>query len=178
MSNQVILWSMALLPWLTLFLMKRDDIKRFMPVALFGSITSIMIGDIGGTLKLWAFKESAFPLSHIFTYHLGLAPVLTMWLFRFTYERFWRFIAVDTILNLGFALIFAPWLAARGIRESINATSASLFLILTVHGVVLYIYQMWQENALAPAFKNLFSSKIQPTASKSLFKNKRNRNNR
>lgn len=67
MSNQVILWSMALLPWLTLFLMKRDDIKRFMPVALFGSITSIMIGDIGGTLKLWAFKESASPLNHIFT---------------------------------------------------------------------------------------------------------------
>ncbi|NQS76740.1 MAG: hypothetical protein HQP61_09945 [Peptococcaceae bacterium] len=117
-------------------------------------------------------------MSHIFTYHLGLAPVLTMWLFRFTYERFWRFIAVDAILNLGFVLIFAPWLAARGIRENINATSTSLFLTLTVHGVVLYIYQMWQENALAPAVKNIFSGKIQPTASKSLFRNKRNRNNR
>ncbi|MDD4766077.1 MAG: hypothetical protein PHF87_00640 [Desulfotomaculaceae bacterium] len=52
MNNQLILWSMMLLPWLTLFLMKRDDLKRFMPVGLLGAITSMIAAEAGISLKL------------------------------------------------------------------------------------------------------------------------------
>ncbi len=34
MSNQILLWSVLILPWLTLFFMKKEDIKRLMPASL------------------------------------------------------------------------------------------------------------------------------------------------
>lgn len=169
MNNQVILWAMILLPWLTLFFMKKEDIKRYMPVALFSIITSMIIVEVGGTFKLWTLRETISPLRHTFAYHLGLAPVVTIWLFKFTYRKFWRYIVVDAIYNLGFAFIFTPWLAARGIRENIQATSLSLFIIVTMHGILLYVYQLWQEDALVPAVKKLFSTKLQ-AATKPLLK--------
>jgi hypothetical protein len=157
---------MLLLPWLTLFLMKKEDVKRFMPVGIFASITSMIIFEVGGTLNLWAAKETVFPLSHTAPYHLGLVPVVTLWLFKFTFTKFWRYIYVDLIYNIGFVFIMGPWLSARGIRENIGATSLSMFLIVTAHGVLLYIYQMWQEDLLVPAVSKLFSSKLQPAANK------------
>lgn len=166
MNNQIFLWAILILPWLTLYFMKKEEIKRFIPVALFTSITSMIIVEVGASYKLWALKETIFPLTHTFPYHLGLAPVVAMWLFKFTYEKFWRYLSVDAIYNLVFAYVFTPWLAARGIRENIVATSLSLFIIVTLHGLLLYIYQMWQEGALVPAVKKLFSPKFQPAATK------------
>ncbi|MFX4261837.1 hypothetical protein ACOBQJ_06520 [Pelotomaculum propionicicum] len=157
--------------------MKKDEIKRFMPVALFTSITSMIIVEVGATFKLWALHETVSPLSHTFTYHLGLAPVATLWLYKFTFEKFWRYVAVEVLYNLGFVLIFIPWLALRGIRENIGATSLTLFLIVTVHGLLLYVYQMWQEDALVPAVKKLFSPKFQPAAAKPSFKDEDDKNN-
>ena len=178
MNNQFILWSLMLLPWLTLFLMKKNDLKRFMPVALLGAITSIIFMEAGSTLKLWAIRETIFPLSQILPHHLGVAPVVTIWLFKFAYGKFWRYIAVDAVLNLVFAFVFIPWLAARGIWANINGTYLSLYIIVTIDGIYLYIYQMWQENALVPAVKNLFSRKFQPAAPKPIFKDENNKNTR
>jgi hypothetical protein len=149
--------------------MKREEIKLYMPVTLLATVASIIIVDVGGTLKLWVLRETIFPLSHIFPYHLGLLPVVTMWLFKFTYKKFWRYVAVDAIYNVVFAFILIPWLAVRRIRENINITSLSLFLIVTMEGILLYIYQMWQEDALVPAVKKFLSARLQPAATKPIF---------
>lgn len=171
MNNQIILWSILILPWLTLFFMRKEYLKRFMPVAIFSSITSIVIVEVGATFKLWALHETVFPLTHTFPYHLGLAPVATIWLFKFTYSKLWKYIAVDAIYNLAFAFVFTPWLALRGIRENIGATSLGLYIIVTLHGFLLYVYQMWQEDALVPDVKKLFSPFFQPAATKPPLKN-------
>jgi len=171
MSNQYILWSMLFLPWVTLFFMKKEDIKRLMPIALLASITSMIIVEVGATFKLWTSKETLFPLSHTFTYHLGLAPVATIWLFKFTYKNFWRYVAVDAIYNLGFAFVFTPWLAVRGIRENLQVTSLILFFIVTIHGLLVYAYQMWQEDALVPDTKEeqeVLLTKLHPVTAKPL----------
>jgi hypothetical protein len=68
---------MFILPWFTLFFMKRDDIKRYMTVALFATITSILIVEIGDTLRWWVVKETANPL-HSLSYLYETNPVITM----------------------------------------------------------------------------------------------------
>lgn len=141
MSNKLILWSSLLLPWLTLFLMKKDEIRRFLPVGMFAALTSIIFVDIGSTLNLWTLKENIYPFSKLFPYHLGAGPIATMWLFKFTYKRFWRYVSIDVIYNLIFSYLLIPWLAFRGIRENVNATNFSLFLIVTLQGLILYVYQ-------------------------------------
>lgn len=143
MSNQFLLWSMLLLPWFTLFFMRKEDIKRFMSVALFTVVTSLIISDMFQTLNIFAVRETIFPLSRISALDLGLIPVVTIWLFKFTYGRFWWYVLADAVMNLGFALLFFPWLNTQGIQADILATKSSRFLITTIHGLLLYTYQMW-----------------------------------
>lgn len=177
MSNQVLLWVMFIVPWLTLFFMKKEDIKRFMPVALFAAFTSMIVDDAAGTLNLWVIRESIFPLSHTDTQIISLIPVLTIWLFKYTYGKVWRYIAVDAVINLMFTLIILPWFGSRGIIENILATNLISFSMSTIHGLTLYVYQMWQEAALAPAIKKLFSTKPQLSATKPIFEDGDNKDN-
>lgn len=176
MSNQAILWSMLILPWFTLFFMKREDIKRYMPVALFAAITSILIVEVGDTLKWWAVKETAYPLHNI-SYLYGLNPVLTMWLLRFTYGRFWLYMVIDAVLNLGFAyLVLNYFLSSRGIFLYIGITPFQTFLITTAHGILLYGYQIWQEAIFARSYRTGFSMGLQPAAAKPLYQDEQDKN--
>lgn len=62
MSNQVILWSLIILPWFTLFFMSREDIRRLMPVGLFSSLISIIAVEAGQTLGWFVLEKRPFPL--------------------------------------------------------------------------------------------------------------------
>lgn len=178
MNNQAILWSMLILPWLTLFFMRKEDFKRFFTVALLAAISALVIADIGTTLHAWAGKENIFPLGSTSPITLGLFLIVTLWLFKFTYGRLWLFIPAELVLNLGFAFILEPWLIARGIHENILANNFNHFLNSTAQGILLYIYQMWQEDALVPALKKLFSAKIQPATTKPIFEDEDNKDDR
>lgn len=152
MSNQVILYSLLILPWLTLFFMKKKDIKRFMPVALLNSVLSMLIVQSGETLKWWAVKETIFPLRSL-PHLIGLNPVSVMWIFKFTFGRFWLFMAVELVLNLLFAYFFYDFfLRIRGIVEFVNPLL--VFITTTIHGILLYLYFRWQESIYAEPYKN------------------------
>lgn len=80
MSNQAALWSMLVLPWLTLAFMKREEIKKWMPAALFVMVTSTLIVEAGTTFKLWETHETTFPLNEMISYVYGTLPVGAMWI--------------------------------------------------------------------------------------------------
>lgn len=159
MSNPIIIWSLLLLPWLSLFFMNRNEIRRLMPLALFTMVVTSITMEAGISLNLWKIRETTFPLNQTLSYIYGLAPVVAMWIFKYTYGRFWLYIAADAVFNLGFAFIFTPWLASRGIKDLITS-SWSLFLIVTALSLLLYLYQIWQENAWAE--RRAASYELQP----------------
>ena len=146
MSNHIILWSTLLLPWLTIFFMKKEEIKRFMPAALFTIIISLLIFDIGITLKMWVVKDNIYPLNEIVPLEFGLLPVTTLWFLKFFYRRFWLYCIVQLVFSIGFAYILQPWLSTRGIWVRVNATSFLALLPAIPHFISIYLYQMWQED--------------------------------
>lgn len=169
MSNQVILWGMLIFPLLTIFFMKLENIKRFMPVALFTVVTQAIIIESGITLGFWGIRETLFPLNQmpIFTY--GAIPAFTMWIFKFTYERFGLYIATNAIIDFGYAYVIIPWLVARGIGDLFRS-SLLVFSISIIHAAVLYGYQIWQEGIFALHEKASSSTSLQPAAAKPLSK--------
>jgi len=177
MSNQFILWSMLLLPWLTLFFMRKGDIKRFMPAALFTSLTSMLVVEVGITLNLWVIQETAYPLRSL-SYHLGLSPVLIIWLLYATYGRFWWYLVLNVIQNFGFTYLLISFLSNRGIEQLIGISPFQTTIVASIHGILIYGYQMWQEDALVPAIKRLFSTKLQPAATKPIFDDENDNNSR
>lgn len=159
MSNRIVVWSLLILPWFSLFLMKKKEIRRFMPLALFTMVVTSIVIEAGTSLNLWQTRITTYPLNQTLSYVYGLAPVVAIWIFKYTYGRFWSYMVADAVFNLGFAFFFTPWLAGRGVKVLITSRW-SVFLIVTGLSVALYLYQMWQENAWAD--RRASSFELQP----------------
>lgn len=144
MSNQVLLWGMLILPWLCIFFLKMEDIKRYMPAALFTIVTSLIIYDIGAGLKLWGVKETIYPFSMILPFSLSALPVATLYFLKFFYGRFWLYSAVQLVFSIAFSYLLLPWLFSRDILVRINGTPLITLLITIPHFVLIYLYHMWQ----------------------------------
>lgn len=169
MSNQTLLWLILILPWLTLSFMPKENIKKWMPVALFSALTSVLAVELGVNLGWFIYGEAAYPLGIPSYIIFGLNIVVTIWLFHFLYGRFWRFIVIDTILNFGFIYLFHVYfLGSRGLFQEVGITPFVNTLIVTFDGVLAYGYQMWQEEVLVPAASKSagYSSKLHPAAAK------------
>jgi hypothetical protein len=133
--------------------MKKEDIKRFMPVGLFATVTSAMILEMGITLGWWAYPVKLFPLQNV-PYLYGPIPVATMWLLKFTYGRFW---------------LEDYFLGSRGVIQFLSVSPMLDVFMTSALGIVIYGYQVWQESIfvrseithfsrslhLQPAFKPL-----------------------
>jgi hypothetical protein len=146
MSNQMILWSIFIVPWLTLFLMKKEDVKRYMPVGLFAIFTSALILEAGVSLEWWKYNETAFPLQNI-SYLYGAIPVATMWIIKFTYGRFWLFVVADFLLNLFYTFVFENYLLGnRNIIQFIKINPMEDVIMTSMLGILIYGFHMWQED--------------------------------
>lgn len=161
------MWSMFLTAWLTLFFMKKDKIKKWFPVGLAAIVTTTIIHDVGTTLGFWATIQPIFPFSEMLPYYYGTMPVLTIWVFKFTYGRFWLYMLVNLVLDIGFNFfLLSYFLPVRGIFE-FNINPLFSLPITLGHAVVLYIYQIWQDDALLST-RDIKNYKLQPSAAKPL----------
>lgn len=153
MRNQILQWSMLIVPWLTLFFMKKEDIKRFFPVAVLSALTSVIIHHVGNSLQWWEQIDLNYPFVIPF-YLLGLHPVITMWIFKFTYRKFWLYVVVEAVMNMGFNTLFLGWfLIKMGMRQIGNMSPFVAFFITMAHGLVLYVYQIWQEGIFVSPYQ-------------------------
>lgn len=147
MRNQLLMWAMFVVPWFSLFFMKKEDIKRFMPVSILSSLSVIVINEFGTSYGWWEFKVMAFPLQHFPPYYLGLFLIMTLWIFRFTYNKFWLFLATEIVTNLGFSFLFVCYfLPLMGILSIISMTGIIVFCLSTGLAMALYAYQHWQDK--------------------------------
>jgi len=169
MSNQAALWSMLVLPWLTLVFMKREEIKQWMPAALFVMVTSTLIIEAGITFKLWETHETTFPLNEMISYVYGTLPVGAMWILKYTYGRFWLYATVQLVGSLVLILLVQPWLHNRDIFVYVNPNNLAgigPFAITVVHLLLVYFYQMWQDEVIISTEASRSTAALQPAAAK------------
>ncbi|WP_333595140.1 hypothetical protein [Anaerospora hongkongensis] len=170
MSNQAVLWSMLVLPWLTLAFMKTQEIKRWMPAALFVIVTSTIIVDAGVTLRIWETHENTYPLNEMISYVYGALPVGSMWILKYTYRRFWLYTAFQLAGSFILILLVQPWLHNRDIFVYVDPTiigGLEPFTITVVHLLLVYFYQRWQDEGSVSAQASSAAS-LQPAAAKPL----------
>jgi hypothetical protein len=154
MSVQLVQWGLCFVPWLSLFFMRKRDIKRFMPVALFNIVTSIAVTELAAALQWIVVTQTAFPLQTL-PFHFGVFPVLTIWVMRFTFRKFWLYLAVEFFINIGFAFLFYGWLLPQmGILHFEKLSRYAAVLTTTAHALILYVYQLWQDGAMVKPEKS------------------------
>ncbi len=163
LSNQAILWASVALAWLSTLLLKQEELRRYMPVALFCSLAFAFIFEMGISLQWWAVKEATFPLINIPIFIYGPYLIGTIWIFKYTYGRFWLFLVTNIVLDYFLVFFLIDWFIRRGVWEAYISYFQGV-LVTVVLAVALYGYQLWQSGDVRLAT----SSGVQPAAAKPL----------
>lgn len=158
MINNFILWTVLIAPWFTLFLIKKEKIKRFMPAAIFASYLMITYNVIANNQNHWVLNDPLIPwLEPLFVSGVfGAFPVITIWVFYFTYGKFLVYFAVNIVIDFMFAVFPVHYLFQEvlGIYELVNITPWERFILFVFFSIVLYGYQKWQDEVFNANLKN------------------------
>lgn len=158
MSNQLIQWFLFIAPWFTLIFMKVKEIKRYIAAGFLSIVLTTIVHDVGITFGFWVVRETTYPFYEMMPYFYGTMPVLTMWVLKFTFNHFWRYMAVNTILDLGFAFIILDYFyPTTGIYGLVGITPIPTAAIAILLAVIIYPFQMWQDDILLRSRKNTIS---------------------
>ncbi len=163
LSNQTLLWASVVLSWLSTLFLSKKEMRRYMPVALFCSLAFAFIFEAGISFHWWAVKEPSYPLINIPIFIYGPYLIGTIWIFKYTYGRFWLFLATNIVLDYALIFFLIDWFIQRGVWEAYISYFQAL-LITTALAVLLYGYQLWQEGEVG--FET--APGVQPAASKPL----------
>lgn len=169
MSNQVILWISLIVPWLTLFFMPKESIKRFLPAGLLATLLSIVFTEIGIANGWWAIRETTYPLAVMPSYTYGAYPVAATWVLKYTYGRFSIFVVTEAVMNSLLGFLIYPWIGSRGIKDFFTGNAGLItFAFASAIALIVYVFQAWQEGVFARSARRSFSAKLQPAAGKPL----------
>jgi hypothetical protein len=98
-KKKVFSLAQLIIPWLTVPFMGKRSFFRFLPIAslvnLFLSTTSI----IANKKKWWKNKNPISPGAVDFTYFLGPYFVGTLWIFKFTYGNFPKYLLANLVID-------------------------------------------------------------------------------
>ena len=149
--SKIVLWAILVVPWLTLFFLKKEQVKRFMPVGILASFLMVLYNLVAYNEKHWIIKVHILPwLKPSFeAFVLGGFLVTTIWVFHFTYQRFWIYLITNIVLDFMFAVFPLPNLLQNklGIYQLVNITPWARFLIFVILSIC---YQKWQEEIFKP----------------------------
>jgi len=148
--NKVLLWGMLILPWFTLFFLKKEGIKRYMPVALFASLLMTIYNVVAYNQKHWEINDTIIPwLKPLFVPGIfGGFLIVTIWIFYYTYGRFWKYLITNMAADFMFAIFPIHYLFQEklGIYQLTYITPLGRFTLFVIFAIVLYLYQLWQEE--------------------------------
>ena len=148
--SKIVLWAILVVPWLTLFLLKKEQIKHFMPVGILSSFLMLLYNLVAYNEKHWIVKVYILPwLKPSFEpFVLSVFIVTTIWIFHFTFQRFWLYLITNIVLDFMFAIFPIPYLLQNKLEiyQLVKITPWGRFLIFIIISIVLYGYQKWQEE--------------------------------
>lgn len=144
-----IIWSSFLVPWLSLFFLDKQTIKRFMPVAIFASLLVTVQNELAYTYKWWVVKETILPqIITYFPFVYGAFLVGTIWIFYFTFGNFKLYLLINLAIDALFAFPLNEWFESLGLYKLVNYTNWEILFTFTLMAVLIYLYQLWQQEVL------------------------------
>ncbi|MDQ1913664.1 hypothetical protein RAC89_25000 [Paenibacillus sp. GD4] len=157
MSLTVItLWAALLVPWLTLFFLKKEVVKKYFPVATFTALLVTIVFEIAYSLNWWEMLVSIAPGGEItnISFVYGVFFIGTIWIFYFTYRKFWIFLITNVIIGAMQSFVLSPYLFEGWLFRLNRLNDFQVFLIMVGLSLIIYVYQRWQEGALKDVGRN------------------------
>lgn len=144
---KVILYSLFIIPYLSLFFLNTTVIRRYLPVALFVTVINTIIDQIAYVNNWWRYTETLFSWDKITAVHLEYSffMVITIWIFHYTFGRFWLYLLVNFCLDAFSAFVFFPTLQKLKM-DVLKISGITIILLMVSTSVVIYLFQNWLEG--------------------------------
>ncbi|MDF2935052.1 MAG: hypothetical protein K0Q90_425 [Paenibacillaceae bacterium] len=148
--TKILLWAGLIIPWFSLFFMKRQDMKRFMPATLLAMLTMPLISEAAYFYNWWTIDAYIFSWGKITLLSMLFGPFLvgTLWIFRLTYHRWWLFFLVNLVIDGSFAFVLNPWFLDGWLYTFKKLNYFWAFVIMFGTSIVIFLYQRWQDEVL------------------------------
>ncbi len=149
MIGKIILYSLLILSWSSLLKLDKLSFKRYLPVGILTALIFTLLSGVNNKVKLWKVTTTIFPkLPPNFPFVFGPFIFLTIWIFKFTFGRFWLYLLTNTFADLLLAYPLTSFFEKFNIYKLKKITRFQVFLIAISSAIILYIYQLFINDTL------------------------------
>ena len=132
---------MVLLVWLTLPFLGVRNIKKFLPASIFIVIVEILLAQIGKERKWWVFYNKNSFISVALPFYIGPFLIGSMWILKWTYGNFKRFLSLNAIVDGMFTILMMGLLKKLKLVTLVRFNKIQFFLYLFLKSFLLYGFQ-------------------------------------
>ncbi|WP_078412685.1 hypothetical protein [Priestia abyssalis] len=143
LKNQWLLNSaMILLSWLTLPLLGRRTIKRFLPSSILAILLCFIDVPIGKKRRWWSFynKPRSF-IQNEFPFLLGPMLAVSLWTLNWTYGNFKKFIILNALFEATFVSPITQLFTKLKLYKLVKLNEFQFFLYFFYKAFFLYGFQ-------------------------------------
>jgi hypothetical protein len=140
---------LIVVPWLSLLFIGKHNLKRFSLAGIVIVLVEIINHKIGQKRKWWIFydKRKSF-LKNELPFSIGPYMPLSMWLLKFSYGNFKKFVLLNVIADGLFAFPIITFIKKMKILRLNKLNNFQFFLYIHYKAYILYGVQYWYENKL------------------------------
>jgi hypothetical protein len=138
-----------LLPWLSLPLLGKRTIKKFLPGALFMGFYVTLEGILAEKRKWWWFPFNIKPNV------LGELPLIwgpffigSFWILKYTYKKFNLYLLVNIVVDSLFTFFILDILKKLGYATLVRLTKFQLSLVFLIKSFVMYGFQFFYDKVI------------------------------
>jgi hypothetical protein len=144
MVSTIIRIGLFVIPWLTIFFIPKNEFKKYTPVTTFASLLVLVQCILSNPFRWWTVKggllnKALNELSFIF----GPFFVGTIWIFRFTFGKFWRYAFINLVMD-AFLAFPANWIFQKfQVYKLVNFKPKHIFFTSIGYALIIYGYQLF-----------------------------------
>ncbi|MED3553310.1 hypothetical protein [Cytobacillus praedii] len=147
--SKSLLLLIMILPWFSIPLLGKHSINRFLPSAIFMSIVVSIVHMIAEKRKWWWWYVKLHPkLIGGLSFIAGPYFIGSIWILKFTYGEFRKFIFLNLLIDSLFTFVLIDWLKKLGIASLVRLNKFQLLIIFFIDSILLYSFQYSIEKLL------------------------------
>jgi hypothetical protein len=153
-NSKLFLVAMLILPLLTLPLLGRNVLKKYLPAAIFICILTKILDTFGERNNWWRFYKGIPPLDSMDMLNFGPYFVSSLWMLKMTYGKFPLYLIFNTILHILFIFLGLKYIKRLRILSLVKLTKFQYLAIDFIRALLLYVFQFLKEKVQGEVIKN------------------------
>jgi len=141
-KHKLILLGLLVLPWLSIPLIKKSELKKYLPSVMFITILTRAIDEIGVEKKWWRFYKGISIFNSMDFFILGPYVVSSFWMLKLSYGKFPQYLVLNLTMQILFTFFGGVKYAKRFKIFTLDRISRLQYILSTFfRAITLYGFQ-------------------------------------